>query len=453
MTAPRYKTIPQVRQPLLFGSWSEFRHDRLGLLERVGRECGEIGSFRIGPVTIIVPNSASILQTLLVDRASKLQSEVFFKSVSPVMGKTALPGIHGDYHLRMRRMLAPLFTPKRLLGYAQHMVSCTDDMLRPMQDGAEIDFVHMMHRLTRNIIAKSMFNMKGDEDESFFESIRVSTEYIARLVANPVALPLSVPTGNNRRARGAISILRRRARELIEEAGNRDEEAGDLLSLLFRTRDEDGSGLTEEELIDQSLTIYLAGHETTANSLSWAWLFIARNPEIQARLQAEVDEVLNGRTPTPADLPRLPYALQVLKESLRMYTPSFLFGRAPLEDIEVEGYQFRKGQFIIISPHVIHHNPQYYPEPERFDPERFTPENEKKLPRCAYMPFGMGPHICIGQHFALMEMHLVLTHMLQHLSVSLVPGQQVRPLPLATLAPSPFTLKVTLRRPVLALAS
>jgi cytochrome P450 len=452
MSTSHGKRIPRFRESRLLGSWSDFKHDRLGLLLRVARECGEFGEFRVGPQSLFLANSPAILQELLVEKAARLTPEPFAKSFYPITGRTALPGIDGEYHRRLRRIMAPAFQHKRLVGYSDWIVARTDEYQRGLRDGAELDMVQLMHHLTRDIIAECIFRMDFKEEARFFESVRIAAEFIADGAANPLKLPLSVPTPGNLRTRKAVEYLRQRTMELLA-TGRQRGDVGDVLSMLLLAKDEDGTGLTEEELRDQTLILYLAGHETSANALSWAWLMLAQHPEVQARVHAEVDAVLGGRPPTYADLARMPYSLQVLKETLRLYPPGHIFGRAPVEDMEIGGYWMRKGQFIMISPYVIHRHPELFPDPGRFEPERFTPEQEKKLPRSAYIPFGDGPHVCIGMHFAMLEMQLVLTHMCQHLMLSPVSNQDVRALPLATLSPSPFLLKVSRRKVSMALAS
>ncbi len=452
MSNPQGKRIRQYKDSWLLGSWSAFQKDRLGLLLRVARECGELGEFRVGPQALFLVNSPALLQEILVDKASKFTPEPFARSFYPVTGRTAVVGVDGEYHRRLRRIMAPAFQHKRLVSYSEQMVAIAEEYQRDLQDGAEVDVIRLMHHLTRDIIAQCVFRMDFKEEERFFASVRTAAEYIGAGAANPLRFPLSVPTPGNLRTRAAVAHIRERTVQLLEQ-GRRRGDMGDILSMLLLAKDEDGSCLTEEELRDQTLLLYLAGHETSSNTLSWVFLVLAQHPEVQARLHAEVDAVLGGRPPTYADLARMPYVVQVLKETMRLYPGGHLFGRAPVEDIEVGGYPLRKGQYLMISPYVIHRHPELFPEPERFDPERFTPEQEKKLPRGAYIPFGNGPHICIGMHFAMLEMQLVVAHMLQHLSLALVPNQHVRPLPLATLSPSPFQLKVSRRKASMALAS
>ncbi|AKJ02534.1 cytochrome P450 [Archangium gephyra] len=447
-----FKSVPRIKESALLGSWSEFKSDRLGLVLRVMRECGELGEFHVGPVSMYFPTGPKLLHQILVEQADKFTTEPFMANFYPVLGRTTLPGIDGAHHRRIRRIMAPAFQPKRMMAYAEHMVGFADEVQRGMVDGSEVEIVGVMQHLALKILAKSVFHLEFNEDKYFFDCIHVASEYVGVRVSNPVQLPLWVPTPRNRRDQAAIAHLRGRARSLLEEGRQRGDK-GDVLSLLLTAKDEDGTGLSEAELLDQILTLYIAGHETTANALSFAFMLLGQHPESQAKLQAEVDSVLGGRAPTYEDAPKLTYTLQVIKESLRMFPPAVFFGRAPIEDLEIEGYRFRKGQFCLLSPYAIHRNPEFFPEPERFAPERFTPENEKKLPRNTYLPFGTGPHVCIGQYFALLEAQLVLAHICQNVNVSLVPNQQIRLMPLATLGPSPFRVKVTRRKTATALAS
>ena len=196
--------------------------------------------------------------------------------------------------------------------------------------------------------------------------------------------------------------------------------------------------MSYQQAIDEALTLFGAGHETTATALAWVWYLLALHPAVYKKVQEEVDTVLQGRTPTYADLTRLPYCLQVFKETMRLYPPAYIISRAPLRDVSIDGYSVHKGRdIILVSPYTIHRRPDYFPTPEEFDPERFTPENEKKLARYAYLPFGAGPRVCIGNHFAMMEGHLLLATLAQHVEFELVPDQLIEPDPLKTVTIRP----------------
>jgi len=190
-------------------------------------------------------------------------------------------------------------------------------------------------------------------------------------------------------------------------------------------------------LMAECATLFGAGHETTATTLTWAWYLLCQHPESYQKVLEEVDSVLQGRTPTYADLARLPYCLQVFKEAMRLYPPAYAFSRRAIRDVEIDGYRVPKNWFVLLTPYTLHRREEYFPEPEKFQPERFTPEREKQLPRYAYLPFGAGPRICIGQYFAMMEGHLLLATLAQRVSFSLVPGQTITPDPIHHLALRP----------------
>jgi cytochrome P450 len=224
---------------------------------------------------------------------------------------------------------------------------------------------------------------------------------------------------------------------MIREHRKAGADRGDLLSMLMLARDTEGDGtsMTDEQLRDEALTIFLAGHETTANALSWTLALLALHPEAEARQQAELDAALSGRPPEPEDLPALPYTRMVLAESMRLYPPAWTIGRQPLEDFEVGGYHIRAGSIVMLSPWVVHRDPRFFPDPERFLPERWTAEDEEARHRFAYFPFGAGPRKCIGEGFAWMEGMLVLATLLQQWRLRLAPGQRLEPEPLITLRP------------------
>jgi cytochrome P450 len=233
-------------------------------------------------------------------------------------------------------------------------------------------------------------------------------------------------------------MLRGRIQEMIDErrlAGPDAAERDDFLSILLRTRDEDGIPMSDEQIADEAVTFFGAGHETTATALTWAWYLLAKYPDVYDRLRDEAASVLAGRPPTYDDLSRLPYALQVFKETMRLYPPAYVLSRVTLHDVEVGGYLIERGTTVMLSPYAIHRRADYFSDPTHFDPERFTPEREAKLPRYAYMPFGAGPRICIGNHFALMEGHLLLADLAQRVRFELLPGQSIIPDPKVTTRP------------------
>ncbi|HYO73340.1 MAG TPA: cytochrome P450, partial [Archangium sp.] len=271
-------------------------------------------------------------------------------------------------------------------------------------------------------------------------------EHIEYLTSSLVQLPLSWPTPRNRRVREALRTIDTTFREMIRQRRVDHGQRKDMLSSLVQVRDEQGQPLGEDQLHDDLLTLY-SGHESTALSLGWTWYLLARHPEVLARVRQEVDTVLGGRPPALEHLPQLRYTLQVIKESLRLYPVIFMLARAPTKDLEIAGYHLPRGQMVLMPPYIIHRDEKFFPDPERFDPDRFLPEREKQLPRYAYLPFGAGPHTCIGNHFALMEKQLIVATMMQRLNVELVDGQELAPEVLTvTLRPSHLKMRVEHRK-------
>lgn len=442
------KTIPFIRGLPLVGSLLDFQKDRMGFLHRISQEHGDIVSFQLGPLQFVLLNSPALVTELLVDHASKTFSGSLSEGFKPIIGVNALPLLTGSVHLQQRRLHAPAFQHKRLLGYTESMVDFTDDLLKGLRDGAEVEVDELMLRLTRRIIVKTLFNLDDETGDfaSFAQALRTVEDFNEYATSTVLRAPLSWPTPRNRKTLAAIALIRKKAQALIDEVRARGTDTGDLLSMLILARDEDGAALTDEQLRDHTVTMYLGGHETTSVGLAWTWKLLSDNPEVRDRLQQELDSVLGGRKPQYSDLANLPYTAQVVKESLRILPPGHLFSRSPLEDIEVGGYRLAKGVNILVSPYTLHRMPQYFPEPERFDPSRFSPEKEKSLPRNAYLPFGVGPHVCIGAHFAVMEMNLILAHMAQHVEFNILPDQSIRALPLITLKPSSARAQVRLRQ-------
>jgi cytochrome P450 len=244
-----------------------------------------------------------------------------------------------------------------------------------------------------------------------------------------------------------MQVLRNRVQRLIDERRSNPAERNDFLSILLQARDDDDKPMSDEQLMAECLTLFGAGHETTATALSWTWYLLCQHPEMYQKVQEEVDSVLQGRTPTYDDLARLPYCLQVFKEAMRLYPPAYLLSRRALCEVEIDGYRIPKGRVVLYAPYTLHRREEYFPEHEKFDPERFTPAREKQLPRYAYLPFGAGPRICIGMYFAMMEGHLLLATLAQRVSFSLVPGQTIVPDPVHHLTLRPAgEVKVMVKR-------
>ncbi len=296
-------------------------------------------------------------------------------------------------------------------------------------DKQVIDVHYEMTRLTLWIVGQTLFNADVRDETT---NLRMTMDEIARVAAELtttlIHLPATWPTPRNLRFRRAIQQIHTVVDRVIAEHRQSAVDPGDLLSMLLHAQDaDDGRVLTDAQVRDDVLTFLIAGHATTATALTWCWYLLALHPEVYRRLCAEVDLVLDGRLPTAADLPNLPYTLQVFKETLRLYPPAYAILRQTVQPLDLDDYHLPRGMRVAISPYTLHRRPDAFPDPERFDPDRWTPAREAQLPRYAYLPFSTGPRNCVGSHFALMEGQMVLATIAQQVRFTVAPNQQIRP--------------------------
>ncbi|MFT3776091.1 MAG: cytochrome P450 [Minicystis sp.] len=416
------------------------RGDRIGTLVGMARRHGDVARVPWwgGIVKANIVSSADMVHEILVE-----QADAFVKGYGlsyfarPLLGNGLLTS-ERDFHRRQRRMMAPAFVHKRIADYATVIGQRAEAAQQGFGDGAVVDFSAAMMRMTLEIVGATLFGAEvGDEAEEIHAALTAAMEQATSALRAVVPIPPSWPTPGNRRGQKAIARLDRTVYRLIEERRREGGDRGDFLSMLLLAQDEDdGSVMTDKQVRDEAMNIFLAGHETTANALAWTFYLLAQHPAIRERVEREADEVLGGRTPTLADLPRLPFALQVFKEAMRLYPPAFVVARRATRDVIVGGHRMARNELAIINIVGMHRRPSYYAEPDRFDPERWSPENEKSLNKRAFLPFGAGPRVCIGNHFAMLEGHLAVAALAQRVSLDLAPGSaRIEPEPLITLRP------------------
>jgi cytochrome P450 len=441
------KTFHYVRGYPLIGNLLEFRKDRLGLLQRMAHE-DDVCGMHFGPFSCILFNKPEHLHNILVEHAYDFDKGMTIHRVFRSVLGNGIICSEGDFHRHQRKLMAPSFQPRRIASYADIMGYYGERIQQTWTDGAIIDVGEHMTNLTMSIIGKVLFDADvfTETDELGVAMTTVST-YVTHGLARLLPLPYSWPTPGNRRTDKAVQVLRNHIRRFIDERRSNPTEHNDFLSMLLQARDEDGQPMSNEQVMAECLILFLGGHETTATALTWTWYLLLQHPEWYQKIQEGVDRVLQGRTPTYADLAHLPYCLQVFKEAIRLYPPVYAITRQALHDVEIDGYRVPKNWFVMLIPYTLHRREECFPEPEKFDPERFTPEREKQLPRYAYLPFGAGSRICIGMYFALMEGQLLLATLVQRVSFSLVPGQTIEPDPVhhLTLRPSK-AVHVTVKR-------
>jgi cytochrome P450 len=414
-----------VREWPLVGSVSVFmKNESLAFLLHLA-QTSDVCRFHMGPVPVILFNKAEQVQSILVEHGYDFSKG---RLIHQAIGGNGLFVSEGAFHRRQRKLIAPSFQPRQIASYADTIAAYGERLQQEWDDGAIIDLNQQMIALTMSAIGKVLFNADVfNETDELGAAIAIVFEYTVHKISSLFTPPLSWPTVRNRRMRAAMQVEQERIQRMIDERRRSTTECNDFLSILLHARDEDGTVMSDQQLMDECLTLFSAGHETTAAALAWAWYFLCQHPDIYQKVQQEVDRVLQGRTPTYDDLVRLPYCLQVFKETMRLYPPAGVILREALHTIEIDGYQVLRGCNVMVSPYTLQRKAEYFPDPETFDPDRFTPEREKQLPHYAYIPFGAGPRICIGNHFALMEGQLLIATLAQRVTFTLLPGQTIEP--------------------------
>jgi cytochrome P450 len=441
------RALPGESRPL--STIFALRRDPLGWLERISAQYGDLARLRVGPYHLVFVNHPDLIHELLVTKDASFVKGRALDQARDVFGQGLLTS-EGDFHRRQRRLIQPAFHRRRIEAYADSMASDAAAAAARWQDGETFDVSREMMRLTLRIVVRSLFAVDV-EDESAREVGRALDALVAAFNLAPLPgahLLQRLPVPPYRRARDARQTLDSLVYRMIAERRRtpREETGEDLLSLLLAARDEDGGGgMDDRQVRDEVLTLFLAGHETTANALSWSWYLLAGHPDAEARFHEEIDAVLGDRLPRAADLPSLPYTRKVLAESMRLYPPAWAVSRKAVEPVTIGGYDLPPGTGVLAAQWVMHRDPRWFEDPLAFRPERWTEEFEAGLPKLAYFPFGGGPRICIGMGFAWMEGVLLLATLGRRWRMRLVPGHPVAPSARITLRPKHGVL-VTLSR-------
>jgi cytochrome P450 len=437
---------PGPRGTLLGGSLHDFNTQRLDFFLDVARKYGDLASFRFGPRRMFLASHPDLVEQVLVTDAKHYIKHFGARMYKPVLGN-GLVTSEGDFWLRQRRLAQPAFLKTRVLSYAPVMSELTRAMLARWRPGEQVNINAEFSGLTSAIALKTLFGLDdaGDREE-FVESLRLAFDLLSARFRNLLQVPMWVPTPRNMRTKRAIAHLYRVVDGFIAQGRLRKVPGDDLLSRLVSAQDDDGSRMTDKQLREEAMTLYLAGHETTALTLTWSWYLLATHPEAEAKLADEWQRVLAGRAPTPDDLPNLPYTDAVITEAMRVYPPVYLIGREATCDLELGGYRVPKGTTVFMCQWVSHRDPRYFgPDPEAFRPERWLDGLAKRIPKYAYYPFGGGPRVCIGNTFALMEAAILLATVGQRYRFTLDPDAVIDFSPQITLLPTygiPATLSL-----------
>lgn len=442
---------PGPRGDWLLGNVREFRRDALGLLAKSAREFGDVVRFRLGHhVVHLVNHPDHIEHVLLKNHQNYERSARSAEKIRGVCGESLLTS-SGEAWRKQRRLMQPAFHQGRIAGFAAIMAESTTSVLDRWADfarsGRAFDLASEMSRLTFIITAKALLNADASADAEIAErALPVVLEHTYHRLEKLFDPPASLPLPANRRFRKALEALDQVVFRIIAERRQRSGGPDDLLSMLLDARDEEtGQSMTDDQLRNESIALLLAGHETTANALSWMFYLISQAPSIEADLCAELSAVLGGRAPMLEDIPRLKLTTMVVNESLRLYPSIWALERRVLADDVIGGFHIPAGSTIVISPFVLHRHPAFWEEPEIFRPARFTDTTDASRLSRAYLPFGAGAHQCIGSGFAMMEARIILSMAAQRYRLRLLPGHPVEPKPGITLRPR-YGLMMTAQR-------
>jgi cytochrome P450 len=394
---------------------------------------------------IILLNSSELVHAAFVEQANQFRkAPPRADAVMRLSLGNGLLASDGTLHREQRKLMASAFQPRHLQVYADTMTTYTTEMLNMWQHDAAIDAEHELWQLTLRIIAQTLFDADVQHEAA---DLRQALTTVARasnaLLSSPLQLylPLAVSPAA-RQVRHAVERVDHTVHGMIADRRRHGDDRTDLLSVLLRAQDADtGLGMDDQQLRDEVMTLFLAGHETTAIALLWTLILLAQHPAVAKRLQEEVDGVLAGRVPTADDLHALPFTRQVIQEALRLYPPLYVLARWTERPVDLGTVVLPAHAMVVVSPYTLHRRTDYFPDPARFDPDRWTPQARVGRPSYAYVPFGAGPRQCIGNHFAMMELQLILATITQRVSLQLAPNQHVAPDPQITLRP-PAGLKM-----------
>jgi cytochrome P450 len=438
-SAPRVplRLPPGPKGRFLLGSLIEMSRDWLGFYQRCADEFGDVVRVHVAHVPVYVLIHPRDIETVLVTKSANFTKSADYRALARVLGRGLLTS-EGDFWQRQRGLIQPAFHRQNILTYASVMTSAARRLLDSWKDQEERNLHDDMMRVTLEIAGQCLF---GAEVSSAADRVGKAMEVVTgRFLTNAsqaLLFPFDIPALFARREWRAIRELDEIIGGIIRDRRSSQLQREDLLDMLLRARDADGKPMSDAQLRDEMMTLFLAGHETTAIALSWACYLIAKNPQIEVKLVEELCAVLGERGPTPEDLPRLRYAEMVLKEALRLYPPVWSVGRRAIEECELGGYRVPGGSNIFILQWRTQRDARFFPDPERFDPERWKedPVRTGKIPRFAYFPFGGGPRVCVGASFAMMEATLLLAMIQQNFRLELVPDHPIEIFASVTLRP------------------
>jgi len=419
---------------------SRFPFDPLAFGIDIARQFGDIAHYQVGPLHVYQLVHPDFARQILVEEPEKYyKARLIKQAFAPFAGQGLLTS-DGALWKQQRKLMQPAFHHGQLTSYGAVMVRRATNMLESFNDGAVVEIQEEMSRLTLAIVVETLFGADVTREAKELGGLMIAVLDAANDRINSVLrVPSWVPTPRNLREKRALARLDELFDSFIaahRAPGEMSGKPADLLSVLLAATDEEsGIRMSDKQLRDEMMTLFLAGHETTAMALTWAWYVLSQHPDVEAKLADELSRALNGRPPTVADLAQLPYTEMVIRETMRLYPPAPGFAREPIEDVRIGGYVVPRGSLLSVNTYALHRDRRFFDDPERFDPGRFSAGWEERIPRYAFLPFGGGPRVCIGNGFAMMEARLILATVAQRWRLSVEPGQQIVPAQLVTVRP------------------
>lgn len=438
-----HKAIPKEKGLPGLGCLPQMAKDPLAFFRSLTEKSDGIIEFRLPRVSPTLVTDPHLIQKILINQTDDFRkSDRDIRIMGALLGNGLVTNVPNADHKIQRKLIQPGFHFRRIQAYADTMIDYSARYIDSWGEGGIRDVSDDMFKLTMYIVSKTLFDTNMEDMESGSDSIGKAIhefQHLSNKRFNQIFLsPEWLPTPKNIKVNKIKTILHQTISNMIEGRRNPDgsiDDTGDLMSMLLNAKYDDGSHMSTEQVMDELLTLFVAGHETTSNTLTWTLYLLAKHPEIQRTLHQELDQELSADQPSFENLETLRYTEMVIKESMRILPSVWTITvRQANTDTEVGDYMFPQDKPVFISPFANHHNPRYFPQPERFDPERFSADNEKKLPRFAYIPFGAGPRVCIGNSFAMMEAKIIIASILQHYEVSLCPEQAIETQPQITLS-------------------
>ncbi|HIA05763.1 MAG TPA: cytochrome P450 [Flavobacteriales bacterium] len=415
----------------LFGHITGFAKDPLNYMMKISREHGGILYSRVINYKIVLISKPEYVKYILQENNRNYTKTSGYKPLKLLLGKGLITS-EGDLWLKQRRLFQPAFNRESIMNYTKIVGECVDDLLLEWNnidpDSKLLNVSHEMMKNTMVIVGRTLFSSDLSKDTALvWEWMTYALEYVNnRTKTYPFNFSSKIPLPKNIRFTKAVASLDNMLYRKIDERRKEKGDFTDLLSMMMSAKDEEtGKGMSDGQLRDEIMTIFLAGHETTANALTWTWYLLSQHQEIEEKLHRELDEILKGEIPSYQNLGNLRYTAQVVQESMRLYPPVWMIGRRTINEDQIGQYHIPKGVDVAISPYVLHHHSEYWDQPEVFDPDRFSSENIKKQIPYSYIPFGGGPRLCIGENFAMMEMILIVAKVAQKYKLLLPKGTKV----------------------------